>query len=201
MMHYITLPASRCLLGAAILLVITGCAAKVPVVKEEYRAPYTIMGKTYRPLKTVKPGFSQEGTASWYGPGFHGKKTASGEVYDMHRLSAAHNVLPLKTMVKVQNLSNGKEVIVRINDRGPFVNDRCIDLSLSAARGLGMVKPGTAPVRLTVIGSDYSTLASRSPAVDKKEQTPKPPNPLEQTPKPPNPFFTAATQGLLALIK
>jgi rare lipoprotein A len=182
---------SLCLGGVALLAAV-GCAAKVPVVKEEYRAPYTVMGKTYHPLKTVQPGYAQDGVASWYGPGFHGRKTASGEIYDMHGLTAAHNVLPLKTLVKVRNMANGKEITVRINDRGPFVNDRMIDLSLAAARGLGIVKPGTAPVRLTVVGPEDTMVASRNPAAENKDGT---------VSKPPNPFYTAATQGVLALIR
>jgi rare lipoprotein A len=90
----------------------------------------------------------QVGVASWYGPGFHGKRTASGEVYDQHDLTAAHRSLPLGSEVTVTNLRNGRAVDVRINDRGPFVAGRVIDLSYEAARTLAMIGPGTAPVRL-----------------------------------------------------
>lgn len=93
----------------------------------------------------------QEGVASWYGPGFHGSPTSSGETYDMFQMTAAHQTLPLGTRVLVTNLENSRSVEVVINDRGPFVKDRVIDLSYSAARVLGIVGPGTARVRLEVI--------------------------------------------------
>jgi len=81
-------------------------------------------------------GFTQEGVASWYGKDFHGKKTSNGEIYDMHAVTAAHKTLPLGVFVKVRNKDNGQEIIVRVNDRGPFVKDRIIDLSYSAAKSL-----------------------------------------------------------------
>jgi len=93
----------------------------------------------------------QEGVASFYGEDFHGRKTANGEIYDMHAMSAAHRALPYNTRVLVTNLDNGKKVEVRINDRGPFVKGRIIDLSYGAARKIGMVGPGTARVRLEVL--------------------------------------------------
>lgn len=96
-------------------------------------------------------GEVQEGIASWYGPDFHGKPTSSKEIYDMHDMTAAHNTLPFGTFVMVKNLTNGKSAIVRINDRGPFVKERVIDLSYAAARVLDMVEPGTAPVRVEVL--------------------------------------------------
>lgn len=92
------------------------------------------------------------GTASWYGPGFHGKKTASGEIYDQTKLTAAHKTLPLGTKARVTNLDNGSAVEVEINDRGPFVGGRILDLSRAAAGALGLVKSGTAPVRVELIG-------------------------------------------------
>ena len=94
---------------------------------------------------------SQEGIASWYGPGFHGKKTTSGTVYDQHGMTAAHQTLPLGSSVEVTNLTNGKSVTVLINDRGPFVKNRVIDLSYAAARAVDMIRPGTAPVRVDVV--------------------------------------------------
>ncbi len=100
----------------------------------------------------VRKGAWQQGIASWYGPGFHGNPTTSGEIYDQNDLTAAHRTLPLGTRVAVTNLINGRTVEVRINDRGPFVGDRLIDLSYAAARQLEMIGPGTAPVRLEVLG-------------------------------------------------
>ncbi len=96
---------------------------------------------------------SQTGIASWYGPGFHGRPTASGAIYDQHELTAAHQTLPLGTKVMVTNLDNGKTIEVTINDRGPFAKGRIIDLSFAAARTLGMIGPGTIPVRIEVIDS------------------------------------------------
>src|SRR2546426_12309094 len=94
----------------------------------------------------------QVGVASWYGPGFHGNRTANGEIYDQYELTAAHPVLALGTRAMVTNLSNGRAVEVRINDRGPFVDGRVIDLSYAAARTIGMIGPGTARVRVDVLG-------------------------------------------------
>lgn len=101
--------------------------------------------------KTYPPGFVQTGIASWYGPEFHGQPTSSREIFNMYDLTAAHNSLPLGTYVMVTNLENGKAVVVRINDRGPFVKGRVIDLSYAAARALDMVGPGTAEVRIEVL--------------------------------------------------
>lgn len=95
-----------------------------------------------------RAGWTQRGHASWYGPKFHGRRTASGEVYDMHGLTAAHRDLPFGTRVEVHNLDNGRQVEVRINDRGPFVRGRVIDLSRAAAEALDMIGPGTARVEL-----------------------------------------------------
>lgn len=122
------------LLGGLVLLALlvsTGCAS------ERYARPSS--------------GEVQRGVASWYGPKFHGKPTASGEIYDMHGLTAAHKELPLQTVVAVRNLDNGREVTVRINDRGPFVRGRVLDLSYAAAQKLDMVGPGTARVEIRVV--------------------------------------------------
>lgn len=113
--------------------------------------PYTVRGKTYYPLKSSH-GFVEEGLASWYGPGFHGKKTANGEIFDQDGLSAAHKLLPLGESVRVTHLGSGKSIVVRINDRGPFVDDRVIDLSRGAARQLGIIGAGTARVRVASLG-------------------------------------------------
>ncbi len=95
--------------------------------------------------------FEQVGIASWYGKKFHGKQTASGEKFDMHKLTAAHRSLPFGTKVKVKNLDNGKKVVVRINDRGPFKKGRIIDLSYAAAKKIGMIKAGCARVKIRVV--------------------------------------------------
>lgn len=113
--------------------------------------PYQIAGKWYYPTK-VKIGETFDGIASWYGPNFHAKKTSNGETYNMHAHTAASKTLPMNTIVKVLNKENGKTTIVRINDRGPFVEGRIIDLSNVAAKDIDMIKHGTAKVRLEVIG-------------------------------------------------
>jgi rare lipoprotein A len=113
--------------------------------------PYAVKGKQYKPLST-HAGFVQGGNASWYGSDFHGKETSSGEVYNMHAMTAAHKTLPLGVYVKVQNRNNGREIVVRVNDRGPFVDGRIIDLSYSAAKNLGVVKSGTVPVQIEALG-------------------------------------------------
>lgn len=113
--------------------------------------PYTVFGKRYYPT-VVHVGEEFEGIASWYGPNFNGKPTSNGEIYDMYAKTAAHKTLPMNTIVRVTNRSNGKQTIVRINDRGPFVNSRIIDLSNTAAHEIDMVGKGTAPVTLEVLG-------------------------------------------------
>jgi rare lipoprotein A len=102
-------------------------------------------------LNYFPEGGSQTGLASWYGPDFHGRPTSNKEIYDMYDMTAAHRTLPFGTRVVVTNLENGRAATVRINDRGPFVGDRIIDLSYAAARVLGIVGPGTARVRLDII--------------------------------------------------
>jgi rare lipoprotein A len=97
--------------------------------------------------------FVVNGWASWYGPGFHGRLSASGEVFDQNALTAAHRTLPFGTEVRVTNLNNGRSIVVRINDRGPFVGNRVIDLSAAAAQVLGMMDTGIAPVRLDILGA------------------------------------------------
>ena len=112
--------------------------------------PYTVMGQTYYPLGSAD-GYAENGVASWYGPGFHGRLTANGERFNMHALTAAHTRLPLGTRVRVTHLGTGASLIVRINDRGPFVKDRVIDLSHEAARRLGVIRKGSARVRLEAL--------------------------------------------------
>lgn len=128
--------------------------------------PYTIRGITYYPLLSAD-GFREEGVASWYGSDFHGKQTANGERYDMYGMTAAHKLLPFNTKVKVTNKKNGKSIVVRINDRGPFIDRRVIDLTKTGADRIGMLTAGTAPVKLEVVGVDTSV--ARAPT-----QAPKP---------------------------
>ncbi len=97
-------------------------------------------------------GYTEEGNASWYGVPFHGRRASNGEIYDMYKLTAAHRTLPFETMVRVTNLSNGKSIVVRITDRGPFVDNRIIDLSFAAAQEVDSVGPGVVPVRVEVLG-------------------------------------------------
>jgi rare lipoprotein A len=115
-----------------------------------------------RLAKHGAPGFRQSGFASWYGPGFDGKPTASGETYDMDALTAAHRQLPFGTVVEVRNRENGRTVVVRINDRGPFVRGRIIDLSRAAADRLELVRSGTAPVTLRVVEAARNTALAGS---------------------------------------
>lgn len=111
----------------------------------------TVAGCAIHPQLPPQPGKPQIGVASWYGPGFHGRRTSNGEVYDQHELTAAHPSLPLGTRVRVTNLDSGRSVDVRVNDRGPFAKGRAIDLSHAAASSIGMIGPGTAPVRIDVV--------------------------------------------------
>lgn len=111
---------------------------------------YKVAGKRYQPLTKVS-SFSQSGNASWYGSQFHGRKTASGERYNMHALTAAHRTLPIPSYAKVTNTRNGKSVIVRVNDRGPFHGNRVMDLSKAAAQKLGFINQGTAHVKIEQI--------------------------------------------------
>ena len=111
---------------------------------------YVIEGVTYRVLDT-SAGYREEGIASWYGGYFHGRRTSSGDIYDMYQMTAAHKSLPLPTYVRVTNLDNGRSVVLRVNDRGPFVEDRIIDLSYAAATRLGMAAQGTAQVEVVAL--------------------------------------------------
>lgn len=114
---------------------------------------YEVNGKRYEVLKTAR-GYKQRGVASWYGTKFHGKATSSGEPYDMYAMTAAHKTLPIPSYAKVTNLENGNSVVVRINDRGPFHDNRLIDLSYAAATKLGIVKAGTGVVEVSAITGD-----------------------------------------------
>jgi rare lipoprotein A len=127
--------------------------------------PYKALGQWYQPLPDAR-GFKQTGVASWYGEDFHGKKTSSGEIYDMHAESAAHKTLPLGTIVRVRNLDNNREMEIRINDRGPFVTGRVIDLSYACASKLGVLGPGTAPVELVAVGTTALAAGSGAGSAD-----------------------------------
>ncbi len=115
-----------------------------------------------RPVTPPVVDGRQEGVASWYGPGFHGRRTANGEVYDQYELTAAHQTLPLGTRVMVTSVTNGRSVEVRINDRGPFVDGRIVDLSYAAARVLGMIGPGTMTVRLEMLDAPVQIASRRA---------------------------------------
>ena len=117
---------------------------------------YSVFGKSYKVLKTGA-NYTETGTASWYGAKFHGHKTSNGETYDMYSMSAAHKNLPLPSYARITNLDNQQQVIVRVNDRGPFHGNRIVDVSYSAAYKLGMLKTGTARVKLEVIHFDSPT--------------------------------------------
>lgn len=139
-----------CLLAAAML---HACAApKPPPVKPGKPRPYRVNGVWYQPMAHARD-FTQKGKASWYGKKFHGRRTSNGEIYDMYAMTAAHKTLPMGTYVRVFNLDNRKTVDVRINDRGPFVRDRIIDLSYTAAKAVNMIGPGTAAVKIQALGA------------------------------------------------
>jgi rare lipoprotein A len=160
-------------LTAGLLIVLSGCAvtadldgvsvetsgvqdevaeAAPPAAKMGSRGPasYVVFGKRYH-VKPTSEGHVERGLASWYGPKFHGRRTSSGERYDMHAMTAAHKTLPLPTYAEVVNLHNGRSAVVKINDRGPFKDGRVVDLSYAAAKKLGVVKPGVAMVELRAI--------------------------------------------------
>lgn len=178
-------------IGIAIALLLGGCSHRViDRTGSSYRAPiansstpsklhhptmrpYTVLGKRYYPT-VVRVGEKLNGRASWYGPNFHGKKTSNGESYNMWQMTAAHKTLPMNTVLRVTNKNNGRSVVVRINDRGPFVNSRIIDLSKKAASELDMLKAGTAPVRLEVLGFNrkgQTKITKTSMQKDVKEKT------------------------------
>jgi len=149
-----------CLVLVVTLLLLSACA-EPPVTKvldvpesrelKGWQKPYEVDGQRYHPLRDHR-GFRQQGIASWYGKKFHGRLTSNGETYDMHAMTAAHKTLPLGVFVKVTNQRNGASAVVRVNDRGPFVAGRVIDLSFAAAKKLDVVGAGTAPVVVEALG-------------------------------------------------
>ncbi len=126
---------------------------------EKKTRPYKINGERYYPLPRAD-GFVQYGKASWYGGKFHGRRTANGEIYDMNKKTAAHKTLPMGTYVKVMNLSNHKYSVVRINDRGPFVKGRIIDLSRAVAEEIDLIGPGVVDVKIVALGKEVGKLKS-----------------------------------------
>jgi len=152
------------LILAALSILSIGCGAKrrvtaapptppAPSTGENAPAPAPSSKHPKTPPPPAPVGYNEEGNASWYGKPFHGRRASDGEIYDMYQLTAAHRTLPFNTMVRVTNLNNGKTTTVRITDRGPFVANRIIDLSLAAAREIESVGPGVVPVRLEVLGN------------------------------------------------
>lgn len=123
---------------------------QVETIRSSTTQPYQVSGKTYTPFKTLVE-YKERGAASWYGQRYQGKQTASGEPYDMYKMTAAHPILPIPSYARVSNLSNGKSIIVRINDRGPFIDNRVIDVSYVAAYKLGMLEKGTQEVEVQSI--------------------------------------------------
>lgn len=134
--------------------------------------PYNVFGIRYYPF-VANVGDQFDGIASWYGPDFHAKKTSNGEIYNMYAMTAAHKTLPMNTVVRVDNLDNGRSTIVRINDRGPFVAGRIIDLSNKAAHEIDMVRKGTARVKVTVLGYNGLIDDKNAPSVNSIEQKPE----------------------------
>jgi rare lipoprotein A len=156
--------------------------------------PYTVMGQSYTPMTQLAP-YTARGIASWYGRRYHGQQTASGEIYDMYGMTAAHTTLPIPSYARVTNLANNKSVVVRINDRGPFHSDRLIDLSYTAAYRLGVLGSGKALVEVETIMPE-AQIAGRTPAISAEgktgsggeaEQTPN------RTPAPETPVFIVAS--------
>ena len=125
--------------------------------------PYSVLGRDYVPMKALQP-YRARGVASWYGRKFHGQKTSSGEIYDMFAMTAAHPTLPIPSYVRVTNLANGSAVVVRVNDRGPFLHERLIDLSYAAAWKLGYIGSGSAQVEVESILPGETLLAAKPAA-------------------------------------
>ena len=171
----VSLSGVRLGLAAILLVTLSGCSFQpvqsfadatvreaiinAPRSKSGNPAVYEIAGHSYYVLET-SIGYRERGMASWYGSDFHGRSTASGEIYDMYALTAAHTTLPIPTWVEVTHLGNGRRVIVKINDRGPFVDDRLVDLSYAAAEALEMVSAGTAYVEVRVLGEPAGSVRS-----------------------------------------
>ncbi len=173
-------------LTVATLILSTGCSSRTksiyshsedkdslsPVVSQKdythpTMKPYVIRGIKYYPT-IVSVGDEFNGNASWYGPDFHGKLTSNGEIYNMYDMTAAHKTLPMNTVVKVTNKRNGLSTVVRINDRGPFIDTRIIDLSNTAAKKIDMLGAGTAPVTVEILGFNAKGIQQIQPKQDLK---------------------------------
>lgn len=191
------------LAALAVLIVLAACAGKpahpltaagqtAPGSKVKIGKPYEVMGKWYTPADDRS--YDVTGIASWYGPGFHGLDTANGERYSMDGLTAAHKTLPMPSYVEVTNLTNGRVLVVRINDRGPFVDGRIIDLSRQSAQLLGIDRVGTANVRVRRVFPGATTVAALAPPAP-------PPVTVETAPVPaPTPAIIAAPPAAAAEI-
>ena len=143
---------------------VTDAQPRIEPLHRYANRPYNVFGLAYVPMRSITP-FRQSGIASWYGKKFHGQRTSSGEIYDMYAMTAAHPTLPIPSFVRVSNQQNGRSVIVRVNDRGPFHSGRVIDLSFAAAFKLGYVVAGSTPVQVELLQpDDISKLASNSPS-------------------------------------
>ena len=181
---------------ALLLCLSFGCASKTPepqgrgdapqtgkkkTKSKATQRPYVIKGITYYPLPS-SVGYAEQGIASWYGEPFHGRKTSNGETYNMYGDTAAHKTLPMDTMLLVKNLENGRSTVVRINDRGPFVQERIIDLTYSRAQDLGIIGKGTAKVEIVALGAQaveeetmVATATGKPAEGTKPKPKPKPP--------------------------
>jgi rare lipoprotein A len=133
---------------------------KVEPIRPQNQKSYVVLGKRYYPMSN-NVGYREKGIASWYGKKFHGRKTATGETYDMYQMTAAHKTLPLPSYAEVTNLDNGRKIIVKVNDRGPFHRGRIIDLSYAGAKKLGIIGRGTGRVEVHAI--DASTYVANKP--------------------------------------
>jgi len=171
----------------------------VPRIEALHRGtqrPYTVMGRSYTPMTRLEP-YKARGIATWYGRRYHGKPTSSGEPYDMYAMTAAHTVLPIPSYVRVTSVANGRSVVVRVNDRGPFIGDRLIDLSYTAAYKLGIIGAGSGMVEVESIipgvtpaaVSPVTVKPAPAPVVETAALPPPPPPPAAATPAP------AATGG------
>lgn len=154
-------PSFRLVVAVLALVAVAGCASKSPTsgTGSGYKVgkPYQIDGVWYYPH--VDYAYNETGIASWYGPGFHGKSTANGEPYDQNSLTAAHRTLPMPSLVRVTNLENGRQLSLRVNDRGPFARGRIIDVSRRAAQLLGFEQNGTARVRVEIMAEESRQMA------------------------------------------
>ncbi|MDH2917649.1 MAG: septal ring lytic transglycosylase RlpA family protein [Sideroxydans sp.] len=160
--------------------------------------PYKALGKEYTPLTTT--GHYQEtGIASWYGKKFHGQRTSIGESYDMYAMSAAHTTLPIPSYARVTNVANGKSVIVRVNDRGPFLHERVIDLSYAAAHKLGFVGAGSAEVKVESLAANSSSAAPVTSPVSAPEAVVSTPLPVSEVAAVTAPAHVAAASGKVYL--